>query len=52
MQLTWGGTWSFSCEILYLDKFFLPITTPKINPSKHYKHFRKAVVFAFRKLEL
>jgi hypothetical protein len=30
----------------------LVITTPKSNPSKHYKHFRKAVAFAFRKLEL
>jgi hypothetical protein len=42
----------FSGKILYLDKFFLPMTTPKSNPSKHYKHFRKAVAFAFRKLEL
>jgi hypothetical protein len=44
--------WSFSCKMLYLHKFFLPMTTPKSNPSKHYKHFRKAVAFAFRKLEL
>ena len=51
-QFTWGDEWSFSCKILYLHKFFLPITTPKSNPSKHYKHFRKAVAFAFRKLEL
>jgi hypothetical protein len=42
----------FSCKILYLHKFFLPITTPKSNPSTYYKHFRKAVAFAFRKLEL
>ena len=28
------------------------MTTPKSNPSKHYKHFRKAVAFRFRKLEL
>ena len=48
----WGDEWSFSCKVLYLHKFFLPITTPKSNPSKHYKHFRKAVAFAFRKLEL
>jgi hypothetical protein len=46
------GAWSFSCKILYLDKFFLPVTTPKSNPSKHHKHFRKAVAFRFRKLEL
>jgi hypothetical protein len=26
------------------------MTTP--NPSEHYKHFRKAVAFRFRKLEL
>ena len=26
--------------------------TPKSNPSKHYKHFRKAIAFPFRKLEL
>jgi hypothetical protein len=42
-QFTWGGAWSFSCKILYVDKFLLPLTTPKSNPSKHYKHFRKAV---------
>ena len=29
-----------------------PLTTPKSNPSKRYKHFRKAVAFCFRKLEL
>jgi hypothetical protein len=23
------------------------MTTPKSNPSKHYKHFRKAVAFRF-----
>ena len=28
------------------------MTTPKSNPSKHYKHFRKAIAFPFRKLEL
>ena len=28
------------------------MTTPKSNPSKHHKHFRKAVAFCFRKLEL
>ena len=28
------------------------MTTPKSNPSKHYKHFRKAVAFRFRMLEL
>ena len=33
-------------------KFFLPMITPKSNPSEHYKHFRKAVAFPFRKLEL
>jgi hypothetical protein len=49
-QFTWGGAWSFSCKILYLDKFFLPMTIPKSNPSKHYKHFRKAVAFPFQKL--
>jgi hypothetical protein len=27
-------------------------TTPKTNPSEHYKHFRKAIAFPFRKLEL
>jgi hypothetical protein len=26
------------------------MTTPKSNPSKHHKHFRKAVAFCFRKL--
>ena len=52
LQFTWGDEWSFSCKILYLHKFFLPITTPESNPSTHYKHFRKAVAFAFRKLEL
>ena len=46
-QFTSGDEWSFSCKILYLHKFFLPITTRKSNPSKHYKHFRKAVAFAF-----
>ncbi|CAB4035138.1 Hypothetical predicted protein, partial [Paramuricea clavata] len=44
-----GGGWSFSCKILYLDKFFLPMTTSKTNPSEHYKHFRKAIAFLFRK---
>jgi hypothetical protein len=28
------------------------MTTPKSNPSKHYKHFRKTIAFCFRKLEL
>ena len=28
------------------------MTTPKSNPSKHYKHFRKAIAFRFRNLEL
>jgi hypothetical protein len=28
------------------------MTTPKTNPSEHYKHFRKAIAFPFRKLEL
>ena len=28
------------------------MTTPKSNPSKHYKHFSKAIAFHFRKLEL
>jgi hypothetical protein len=28
------------------------MTTPKSNPSKHHKHFRKAVAYCFRKLEL
>jgi hypothetical protein len=28
------------------------MTTPKSKPSKHYKHFRKAIAFPFRKLEL
>ena len=51
-QLTWVGAWSFYCQILYFKKIFLPITTAKANPSKHYKHVRKAVAFAFRKLEL
>jgi hypothetical protein len=51
-QLTWVGAWSFSCQILYFKKIFLPITTAKANPSKHYKHVRKAFAFAFRKLEL
>jgi hypothetical protein len=51
-QFTWGDEWLFSCKILYLHKFFLSITTPKSNPSKHYKHFRKAIAFAFWKLEL
>ena len=35
-------------NIIAIDKVFLLITTPKSNPSKHYKHFRKAVTFAFR----
>jgi hypothetical protein len=48
-SFTWGGTWSFSCKILYLDKFFLSMTTPKTNPSEHYKHFRKAIAFPFWK---
>jgi hypothetical protein len=28
------------------------MTTPKRNPSKHYKLFRKAIAFPLRKLEL
>jgi hypothetical protein len=28
------------------------MTTPKSNPSKHYKHFRKTNAFCFRKLKL
>jgi hypothetical protein len=28
------------------------MTTPKSNPSKHYKHFRRAIAFPFRKLEV
>jgi hypothetical protein len=44
--------WSFSCKILHLDKFFLPMATHKSNPSTNYKHFRKAIAFPFRKLEL
>jgi hypothetical protein len=28
------------------------MATSKTNPSEHYKHFRKAVAFPFRKLEL
>ena len=28
------------------------MTTPESNPSKHYKHFRKAIAFRFRNLEL
>jgi hypothetical protein len=28
------------------------MTTPKSIPSKHYKYFRKAIAFPFRKLEL
>ena len=45
--------WSFSCKILYLDKFFLQITTPKSNPSKHYiSTSGGGGAFAFRKLEL
>jgi hypothetical protein len=36
----------------YTLQVFLPMTTPKSNPSKHYKHFRKAIAFPFRKLEL
>ena len=28
------------------------MTTPKSNPSKHYKHFRKTIAFCFLKLEL
>jgi hypothetical protein len=28
------------------------MTTPKSNPSKHYKHFRMAIAFRFSKLEL
>jgi hypothetical protein len=26
------------------------MTTPKSNPSKHYKHFRNAVAFAFHEV--
>jgi hypothetical protein len=28
------------------------MTTPESNPFKHYKHFRKAIAFRFRNLEL
>ena len=28
------------------------MTTPKTNPTEHYKHFRKAIAFPFQKLEL
>ena len=27
------------------------MTTPKTNPSEHYKHFRKAIAFPFRKVD-
>jgi hypothetical protein len=26
------------------------MTTPKSNPSKHYKHFRKTIAFCFREV--
>ena len=47
LEFTWGDEWSFFCKILYLNKFFLPMTTPKSYPSKHYRHFRKGIAFPF-----